>query len=238
MRKIIPLTAVALIAVLTLTACSAIKTAGNSPSTRQVSVSGTGKVTLVPDIAYINIGVHTETSSVAEALSSNTSQAQKVVDELAKLGVESKDIQTINFNVYPSQQYAPDGTLLELKYVVDNTINVTVRDLSKMGSMLDSVVRSGANNINSIQFDVANKEEAYSQARKAAVENAHAQAVELSEAAGFKLGSVQNMNVSSNIPVVSYYDGKGGAASAQANVPISAGQLIIQVDVNVSYEIE
>lgn len=239
MRKIVPFSALALIAVLVLSACGAAQSTDSTPAARIVSVSGTGRVTLAPDIAYINIGVHTEMSSVSEALASNSSQTQKVVDELTKLGVEAKDIQTMNFNVYPYQAYGPDGAALDLKYVVDNTINVTVRDLNQMGAMLDAVVRSGANNINSIQFDVENKEEAYSQARKAAVDNAHSQAVELADAAGFKLGPVQSLNVYSNNTPVTYYDNKGGSgATMQASVPISAGQLVIEVSVNISYAIQ
>ncbi len=70
------------------------------PAKRTINVTGTGKVTLTPDIAYVSIGVHTEGKDAAEAVASNTSQAQKVVDALKAFKIDPKDIQTINFSIY------------------------------------------------------------------------------------------------------------------------------------------
>ena len=240
---------IVLVGILTLSllgACSATGTQAASTASANgattpppsLNVNGAGKVTLIPDIAYINIGVHTEGQDVAEALSSNTAQAQKVADELVKMGVAAKDIQTTNFNVYPQQQYGPNGEQTGIKYMVDNTVYVTVRDLTKLGALLDAVVKSGANNINGISFDVADKTAALEQARKAAVEDAQTQATQIADAAGVKLGKILSINVSSSGQPVPMYDVKGvGGAAASANVPVSAGQLVLEVDVNVSFEL-
>lgn len=226
---------------LVLSACTgttANAQATTSP-TRTLSVSGQGKAYLAPDLAYINIGVHTEGPEVTEALGSNTSQANKVAETLKNLGIDSKDIQTTNFNIYPQQQFGPNNEVTSTKYLVDNSVYVTVRDLNKLGEILDAVVKAGANNINGIQFDSSQKDKAIADARKAAIANARQQADELAAAAGVKLGSIQNINVNNSGPVP-MYDVKVNAALAGAggSAPVSAGQLVITVDANLTYEIE
>jgi uncharacterized protein len=207
--------------------------------TRVLSVSGQGKAYLAPDLAYINIGVHTEGIEVAEALASNTSQASKVSETLIGLGIDAKDIQTTNFNISPQQQYGPNNEIVSTKYMVDNSVYVTVRDLNKLGEILDAVVKAGANNINGIQFDSSTKDKAVAEARKAAIANARQQADELAAAAGVKLGSIQSINVSNSGPIP-MYDAKINASLGLggSSVPVSAGQMVITVDANLTYEIQ
>jgi uncharacterized protein len=207
------------------------------PSKRTINVTGTGKVTLTPDIAYVSIGVHTEGKDAAEAVATNTSQAQKVVAALKAFKIDPKDIQTTNFSIYPQQQFDSVGKPQGITYVVDNTVYVTLRDINQLGALLDAVVKAGANSINSIQFDVADREAAFSEARKLAVENGQKQAEELATAAGVKLGQVLSINSSSPsapVPMYDYKVGVGGAAPAQSAVPVSTGQLIITLDVYMS----
>jgi uncharacterized protein len=243
MKKTILIIITVVLAAGLLTACGAFGSnptgSANQPPQRTLNVTGSGKVNLTPDIVYINIGVHTEGADVAEALASNTAQAQKVTDALKQYNVEAKDIQTTAFNVYPQQQYGPQGEMLDIKYMVDNSVYVTVRDLTNLGAILDTVVKSGANNINGIQFDVANRDAAISEARKAAVADARAQAEELVAAAGAKLGEVQFINVSSYTQPIGPTSLKGdGGLAASSNVPVSAGQIQISVDVNVTYNLK
>jgi uncharacterized protein len=219
-------------------AASNTSTPPETTNTPTINVSGEGQVTITPDVAYINIGVHTEGADVSEAMASNTQQAQKVSDALVALGVDKKDIQTTAFNVYPQQQYGPNGEMLDIKYVVDNSVYVTVRDLTKMGDILNAVVKSGANNINGIQFDVADRSAALSDARKKAVDDAHAQATELAIAAGTKLGKLQYLTVTNTTNPVSQVSLKGDAASSGGTVPVSAGQLILTVNVSATYELQ
>jgi uncharacterized protein YggE len=210
----------------------------NQTNQRLLNVTGTGKVLTTPDIAYINIGVHTQEDDVTTALSKNNEQAKAVSESLKGFGVETKDIQTSSFNVYPQQQYGTQGEMLGTKYVVDNTVTVTVRDLTQIGKILDAVVKSGANNINSIQFDVADKTKITSDARNAAMADAKKQADELAVASGATLGDVQSIAVISSGTV--YADNKiaGGAMMDTAAVPVSAGQMTITVQVSVSYELK
>ena len=192
-----------------------------------------------PDIAYVNIGVHTENKTASAAVGANNTQTQAVIDTLKKFGIAEKDIQTTNFSISPQQQYDSAGKPTgEIVYVVDNTVYVTVRDLEKIGDLLDAVVKSGANSISGIQFDVADKTTALSTARKAAVEDAQAIAEEMAAAAGVSLGEVQTMSIYGGSTPQPMYDYRSGVQVMEAaSVPISPGQLILTVEVSVVYEI-
>lgn len=212
-----------------------------TPPQRTLNVSGMGKVFITPDIAYINIGVHTEHEDVGTALDRNNEQALEVVNALRNQGVESKDIQTSSFNIYPNQQYGPSGEVLGTRYVVDNMVYVTVRDLADLGTLLETVVSSGANSINGISFDVEDKTQATTDARKQAIDQARALAQEMAAAAGVELGQIVNINVSINqgySPYDMYGRGGGGGAAVAAEVPISSGQMVISADVALTYEIK
>lgn len=211
----------------------------DSQNLRTLSVSGVGKAFLTPDIAYVYIGVRSENRDAAKAVSANNAQASKVSDALKGFNIAPRDIQTTNFSIYPNQQFDANGKPSGLTYVVDNTVFVTVRDLSKIGDLLNAVVGAGANSINSIQFDVADKTKALSDARKAAVADARAQAEELAQAAGVTLGPVQTINISSGGTPVPMYQAKAmDFASAEASVPIASGELVIQVNVSIVYQIQ
>ena len=227
-----------------ISACAPIAAQAQSPATtpitRQFTATGEGKVYLTPDTAYVYIGVHTESESVGTALSDNTRQAQAVSDALKELGVDPKDVQTSAFNVYPQQQFDKNGVQTTIKYMVDNTVNVTVRDLSKLSQILDTVVRSGANSISGIQFDVKDKPAAIAEARKLAIEDARTTAQDLAAATGVELGDLVTLSVYSNSGPVPVFEGKGGGASASvaATVPVSAGQMVIIMDASLTYAIK
>jgi hypothetical protein len=212
-----------------------------TPGARTLVVTGTGRATLAPDLAYVNIGVHSENASVSEAMAANKTQTQKVTDAIKAQGVDAKDIQTTNFSVYQMQKTGPNGEAQGQVYSVDNSVYVTVRDINKLGGLLDAAVQSGANNINGIQFDVADKTAALSSARKDAVKDAANLAKELADAAGVQLGAIQTISVNTASvpqPMYSGYGMGGGGMSAAANVPISAGQMILSEDVTVVYAIQ
>lgn len=218
-----------------LTSC-----ASASPGTeniRTMSVSGTGRVTVVPDIATINVGVRTEADNVQDALEGNTAQANTISQVLQELGVAKEDIQTSNFNVYPAERYDPLTGQTEGQYfVVENTVSVTVRDLSNLGEALSAVVEAGANTIYGINFNLEDRESAVAEARELAIQDAKAKAEAIAEEAGVSLGDLLNISVYSSNTPVTYFDAKGGAY-AEAAVPIAAGTLTISMECNLSYEI-
>jgi len=208
------------------------------PPQRTITVTGTGMVTLTPDIAYINIGVRNQDASASVALTDNNASTAAVITAIKSAGVDAKDIQTTNFSIYPQQQYDNNGVMTGVIYVVENTVYVTVRDLTALGGMIDATVRVGANTINSISFDLADKSGALSQARAAAVAEAQKQADELTAAAGVSLGEVQTISYyDSSAPMMVEY-GRGGGMSAADSVPMQAGSMQISTTVTIVYEIK
>jgi uncharacterized protein len=248
MKKIILL--LGMVMVLVLSACAAPagaaqnaqEPAAQAPQEapaqpRTISVNGNGQVTLTPDVAYVYIGVRSQSENVADALTQNNDQSQAVAASLRELGIDARDIQTSSFNIYPQQEYGPQGEVTGTIYNVENSVYVTVRDLQILGRLLDVAVRSGANSINGITFDALDKTQAISEARRMAVESARSQAQEMAQAAGVELGELFTMNVYSTGPTVPMYDARGGYAMDAAQVPVSAGQMVIRVEVNVVYTI-
>lgn len=205
------------------------------PVSRTITVTGMGKVTLTPDIAYISIGVQTQDASASIASSQNTTRAQAIITAIKGFNVADKDIQTTDFSIYPQQHYDNNGNLTGITYVVNNTVYVTVRDLTTLGNLLDAVVAGGANTINSIQFDVADKTEALAQARQAAVADARRQADELTAASGASLGDVQTISYYDTSNPVSVQYARADMVAAPASVPVQSGSLQITTTVTIVY---
>lgn len=225
-----------LILALALSACGAPAEAGPT-----LYVVGSGTVYVTPDVAYVYIGVHTEETDVAKAVASNNAQAQAVVNALRNSGVEGKDIQTSNFSVWSYQKTDPmTGESLGTVYSVDNTVFVTVRDLTKLGHLLDVALKAGANNINGVTFDVADKSAALAEARAKAMENAAALAGELAGNAGVTLVKIQNISYTDVATPYYYGYGMGGGGGADGGVvaPINPGQITVTATVSVTYEIK
>lgn len=224
------------------TASTALQ-AGEEASIRTLSVTGSTKVVLTPDIAYIYIGVHSENEDATQAVAENSESTQDVIDALLATGIAERDIQTTNFSVYPRQDYGPNGEPLEtITFIVENSVFVTLRDIEQIGELLNVAVNAGANSISGISFDVEDKSAALSDARGLAIADARAQAEELAEAAGVILGDIHSISTYSSMPPQPFYGyGMGGYAVEQvvaADVPISPGQMTITMEVNVVYEIQ
>lgn len=238
MKKSVLLVVVSVVAMFVLAACGTTQV-NTAPQARTLAAQGNGQVYIVPDIAYINVGVRVDADEVSDALAANNVQANAIAEALSKLGVDKADIQTSSFNVYPMQDWGPDGQISRKYYVVENTVYITVRDLAKLGSLLDTVVSSGANTINGISFDVLDKSAAEAEARDLAIADAKKEAEAIAAATGVKLAEIQSVNVYTSGVSVPVYENKGiGGGVYDAAAPISAGQLKISVDANIVYVIK
>lgn len=215
--------------------------ASYSSGTAGVSVSGHGEVRLQPDVAYITIGVHSEGADIAQVVSANADQVAQVMQALTDMGVAQEDIQTSNFSVYTNQKYDPvSGLPAGSTYSVDNQVNVTARDLTQLGQLLDSAVSAGANNIWGVSFDLADKTAAQAQARDMAVQDAKDQASALATAAGVSLGAITTVSYTPT----GYYSGPyygqgmGGGGGAAANTSIVPGLITVSADVSITYSLK
>jgi uncharacterized protein len=202
---------------------------------RQITVIGNGEVRARPDTAIIQIGVETTAGTTQEALNQNNTQAQALIDKLAELGIEKKDIQTSNFSIYAN--YENDGRTIT-GYTVSNMVSVTVRQLDSAGALLDQAVGVGANRVYGINFNVAEPSALLNQAREQAIVNARANAELLARAAGATLGQVlvvtENVGSGSPIPLPMAMDRAEAAGGA---VPVQAGEQSYSTQVQVTFEL-
>jgi uncharacterized protein YggE len=245
MKKLLQILSLCVIIVF-ISACSILPGEGSIPvqlvnnaDQRIINVTGNGIVTTTPDIGYLHIGVHTENVDSGDAVNENNNLTRNVKNALKEYGVEDKDIQTSNFSIYLQSPYSgfPEE---QSKTIVDNTVLVTVRNLNDLSKMLGEAIRSGANNVYGMTFDVTDKSSYREQARTLAMEDAATQAAQLASLAGGEPGKVISVTVVTNTNFSPYYgDGMGGGGGVvnNTNVPVSAGNMTISVDVNVIYEL-
>lgn len=203
---------------------------------RSVSVSTSGTVAAEPDIAYISTGVVTEADTAKDAIARNSAVMTKVIDGLKAAGLAARDIQTSALSVDPRYTQAKEGRPGSISgYRVMNQVRLTVRDVKRLGEVLDAGIALGANQVSGISFDVANGETLKDEARKQAMANAKRRAELYATAAGVQLGAVVRISetVEDDVrPMV------GARKAMAANVPIEAGTRTLTVEVHVTYALK
>lgn len=211
----------------------------NQPTKRTINVSGQGIVNAAPDIAYISLGVVTEDKDAKVAQSTNAASMDKVVSQIKAAGIKAEDIKTVNYNIYPKYDYnKTSGESRIIGYSVNNTIKVTVRDISKTGAMIDLAAQNGINTSNGISFGLSDTEKSYNEALKKAVEAAKAKAEAMAGIYGITLKMPVNITENgSYAPVYSYsaYEAKADM-NGVATTPVESGTLEIRANVSLVYE--
>ncbi|KGJ06451.1 hypothetical protein SAMN04487972_101103 [Paracoccus halophilus] len=195
----------------------------------RLTVNGLGEASAQPDMATITVGVSTRAATAAEAMSQNAEQQNAVIEVLKAEGIEARDIRTTSLDLSPVLDYSQDGQPPKLTgYNARNNVTVRLRDLPKLGALLDSLVTSGANEIGGIAFSREDMTEAEDRARAAAVANARHRAEIMAEAAGMKLGPLLRLSdaqLSEPRPVAPMF--ARAQASAPAATPVEAGELTV-----------
>ncbi|WP_374629720.1 SIMPL domain-containing protein [Pannonibacter indicus] len=209
---------------------------------RFITVQGSGSVSAVPDKATLSGGVTTDAETAADALASNSKALNAVLVALKDAGVEAKDIQTSNFSVQPRYgdytKSGPSGLPKIEGYQVSNTVSVRVNDLERLGPLLDTMVTSGANTINGINFEVTGANEKRDAAREAAVTDARRKAELFAKASGAKLGRVMSMSEGGDGGVRPMYRMATMAMeAAPAPAPVMAGEETLYASVTIVYEL-
>lgn len=211
---------------------------------RTLSLSASSEVRSAPDIAFISAGTVSEGKTAREALSANNAAMEKVLKTIEAAGIARKDIQTSNFSVQPRFKHykrASDGSQRPpqiVGYTVSNTLTVIVRDLSKLGPIMDAVVSSGVNQMHGLNFSIAKPEPLRDEARKKAVAKVLARARLYAQAAGVTLGDIISISESGGArpprPVARM---AMEASAAGAAVPVAQGEQAITAHVNIVWEI-
>lgn len=205
---------------------------------RTVSVTGTGVASALPDIASISIGVVSESQTAREALDKNSAAMNRVLVELKGQDVAPKDIQTTSFSIRPRYQHFKDGKPPATNgYQVVNAVRIIVRNLEKLGGILDLVVGQGSNQINGIQFMVENADAIEDEARKKAFADAHRRAELFASAGNAQLGQVLQISETATRSPQPVYP-RAAIQAREASVPIERGEQQIQAQVSVSWELK
>jgi hypothetical protein len=205
-----------------------------------ISVNGEGLVKAKPDVAKAQIAVDVTHANVAEAQQDAATRMDRVMARLKEMGVAADDIKTAQYALYPLYDYSQNRDQPKLTgYRVVNTISVTMRQLDKVGAILDAVTSAGATRIDGVSFSIADPTPLQSQARASAVKQARSRAEELAKAAGVSLGKVAAINESTAgaVPELAASTAKAIGLGA-AETPISPGELEIRVSVQVNFLIQ
>jgi uncharacterized protein YggE len=212
---------------------------------RTLTLTGQAKVTAAPDMAVISAGTVSEAKTARAALDANNVAMAKVISTIEAAGVAKKDIQTSNFSVQPKYVYPKQTSNGEQQpprivgYTVSNSVSVIVRDLEKLGTIMDAVVSSGVNQMNGLSFTIAEPEPLRDEARKQAVAAALARAQLYAQSAGVKLGPILSISEAGGPrPPQPVARMAARAAVAEASVPIAQGEQSISASVNIVWGLE
>ena len=200
------------------------------PGARTVTVTGFGEARVEPDQAVVQVGVQTDAETAQDALAQNSAQTEALVQALIDAGVAEEDISTLSVQLYPryGQPVDPEGggQLEIVGYTAVTFVEVRVRDLNNLGSVLDAAVAGGANIIQFIRFEAGDLTGALDEAREEALNDARRKAEQLAALVDAQLGPVVNITEFSPGP---FAFGGAGGGFAVAEGALEAAQMT-QVD--------
>lgn len=224
-------------------ALAADSSTGISASAKTINVTGNGEVTATPDIAYLSLGVLTEKATITEAQSLNSTAMNNVISAIKNAGIKDEDIKTSDYNISPKYNYDKNSGASTLAgYTVSNTLNVTVKDISKVGKIIDTAVANGANTSNSITFGISDYKKYYNMALQNALSDAQGKAQTISSFLNVKLTTPvtiteNSSGVPNNYPIYPIeLASKMDSVSSSASTTIQAGTYKIKANVSLTYQ--
>jgi uncharacterized protein YggE len=233
----------ALAALLSLGACTPMSS--HAQTTPFVATDGTllnvsaqGEAKRVPDIARMSTGVVTRAADANAAMRANAEQMAKVVAAIKAAGIAEKDVQTSGINLNPTYQYRDNQPPAITGYEASNTVSMTVRDIPKLGKILDSLAAVGANQINGPSFDVDKKDEALDEARRKAVASAQARAEMYAKTLGMKVRRIVSISEGGSFaPPIPMARGVMAMKAEAADTSVSPGENTLSVNLDVVFEL-
>lgn len=202
-----------------------------------LTVSASGEVRRAPDIATVSAGVVTQAADANAALRQNAEQMTRVVAALRQAGIADRDVQTAGVNLHPQYRYVENQPPAITGYQATNTVNATVRDIGRLGRILDALAATGANQISGPAFDVDRKDEALDEARRSALEKARQRAGMYAESLGLRVRrivSIDETGLDMPRPMMRM---EAKAMAADASTPISPGENVLGLTLNVVFEL-
>ena len=206
-----------------------------------VWVTGEGKVTVVPDVAILSLGVEAQAITVQQAMDEAAIAMDQVMAALRANGVAERDIQTQWFNIYPVRNWIDDGREVLIGYRVSNTVSAKIRDVAATGSIIDRVAEADGDlaRIQGVSFTVDDPSQYHSEARAKAIADAQAKAQHLAALAGVDLGRPFYISESGGfVPIYRDYGYGMLEAGAVPPTPISPGETEVTLTVQMAFAIE
>jgi uncharacterized protein YggE len=215
-----------------------------------ISVSKIGTVYAEPDLAVVTITSTTDAKTASDAISQNRDKSSAVITFLKTQGVQDKDIQTTGYNVYPKYDYGssvivpmqtdiyPSRTPRLIGYTATESLEVKIRALDKIGDITTGAVTAGASDVSGLSFTVENIDAVKAQARNKAIVDAKADAQNIANGLGVRLGKIIGFTESGTYPYPVYDMAKSsGAGVASATQPVATGENRIDDTITITYEI-
>ena len=205
----------------------------------RLDVTARGDVRRVPDVAVISAGVVTNAADAAGAMRDNAGRMGRVLAALKKAGVADKDVSTSSVSLSPQYRYVENEAPAIIGYQASNQVTVRFRDIAKSGTILDALVKEGANQINGPTLMIDKPEAAQDEARVAAIKAARARADLYASALGMKVKRVVSISESEGysggpVPVMAMRQ----MDSVAAKTEIMPGEQSIGVNVSVVFELQ
>jgi uncharacterized protein YggE len=214
------------------------------PKTPTLTVSETGRVTHVPDTALVTFGLDSPGKSLAEAQRRNSVVMSKVMDRLRDLQIDKELIQTSSFTVSPQYRPmpnrpadAPPASPEIVGYVVSNMVTVEIRVLDRVGTVIEEVLKAGANSFQGLHWGLRDEQSGRLGALKQAAAKAREKAAVLSEALHVKLVRVLSVNEGGHMIRPAAPMARMAMEASAGDVPISPGELKVEATVTLVYEI-
>src|SRR3989344_5652287 len=210
-------------------------------SENTITVSATSDVFAKPDLALSTFSVLSEAKTVGEAMQDNAAKMNAVIAFVKSQGVDDKDIKTTNFSVSPRYEWREKtGERVSVGYEVSQSLQVKIRDLAKIGDIIQGATEAGANEVANLQFTIDNEDALKEEARNKAIEEAKTKAKNLAEKLGISLVKIISFSESGDYPMPYYVPtskealGIGGGATPD----IQPGENKISVTVSLIYQIK
>ena len=224
------------LALVALAGCGDTTNVTSAAAANTVTASGAGTSQAAPDTAEMSFGVTTTSPNAKTALDEASRGAEQIATALKKQGIAGEDIQTQDVSVYP-QSVDQDGKPVITGYQASLSVQVKVRDISKLGEVISAANAAGANDISGPSFTIDDPAPARAKAIDEAVADARKSAEAMAEAAGKSVGEVLSMSSSDAGAVPMAYSAADAGGSAKS-VPIEPGQLDISANVVVVFELK
>lgn len=215
----------------------AVATPATSTDGTLLSVSAQAEARRTPDIALVSTGVVTQAADANAAMRSNAEQMAKVVAAIRAAGIAERDIQTSGINLNPQYRYAENQPPTITGYQASNNVNVTVRDISRLGKILDAFVATGANQVNGPSFDVEDKDSALDEARRAALEKAQARAQMYAKSLGLRVRRIVSISEGGRIDMPMPGPSMRMEKAMMADTPVSPGESVLSMNLDVVFEL-